>query len=194
MNRAPLNTLLLAMGLATTTGCHSMTTDSASHSGPAGTALRKGPEFRTHAFGAYCYDTQGCRITYGDRREIDQPDHASGPRPDEATQRKVWAGHHIVQARPQTATIEWKARDGTPLHAEIDLGHVFADGRIVHRVPPGEIAHDASFVDPAILLVVDDRTVEVYMRALVPLNHLRDPANRYSDSVDEPVLVMRRTY
>lgn len=172
-----------------------MTTDSASQRSDVSTrGLQKGPVFRSHTFGGYCYDTAGCRITYANRHEVDALDRPSGARPDAAMQRKVWTGHHIVNAVPQIAHVQWKARDGAALSTDVDLGALFADQRIVHNVPAHEVAEGVSFVDPAIVLVVDDRTIEVYMRALVPLNHLRDPSNRYSDSVDEPVLVMRRTY
>lgn len=157
--------------------------------------LKDGPyRFWRHNFGAYCFDTWGCRVTYGPHVVLDQP----------ASERFAPAGaNHLalmdgdlvgLRNFEGPVVIDWHSSDHTPLHAELDLATIFADGLVRYRVPADEIDPEASMPDPDIVIEVDDRTVRVYMKAFVSLKKPRDPGNQATNAVDENVLVFERHY
>lgn len=77
----------------------------------------------------------------------------------------------------------------------VDIGEIFKDRRILHRVPESEIpegwAHNLS---AGIVLEVNDRTVSVYMKAHVATRTPQVPGNRYSDFRADPVLAWSKTF
>ena len=48
--------------------------------------------------------------------------------------------------------------------------------------------------NPDILLEVNDRTINVYMRAFVPTRELQIPGNKYSRFRDDLILAWSKTY
>lgn len=165
------------------------------HFPPTLNRLKDGPyRFWQHNFGAYCFDTWGCRVTYGPHRVLDEPGTARRP-PAGPQHLQLMDGDHVGLKNFQgPVVIDWQAADRTPLHAELDLDAIFADGLVRHRVPASDIDPDASVPDPDIVVEVNDRTIRVYMKALISLKVPRDPANPATRSVDENVLVYERRY
>lgn len=86
-------------------------------------------------------------------------------------------------------TIEWRDKHRRPLQHTFQLDEIFADGRIRHDVPQSRIRQDAPVAKPDIVVEVNDRTLRIYMRALIPLTAPTTPDNPLSDSVDRNVLV-----
>lgn len=163
----------------------------------AGTTAEWPLRFTAHNFGAFSYSTYGCKVVYGDMLRLDDPDaelqisseSLGGKYPE-----NLDAGFLGIANFPPPARVTWRSRDGTPLSAEVDVGEIFADGLIRHNVAREEIPAGTYIGPPAIILVVDDRTVSVYMRARIPTKALQRPGNRYSDFRAELIEVYSRTY
>jgi hypothetical protein len=153
--------------------------------------------FRSHNFGAYCYDTLECHVIYDD---FDHGRHK--PMPSSASRgpdyQKTWRGGYLgIRNFPSPARVTWRSKDGTSHQAEIDIGELFKDELVRHHVPREEVADssDGQYdYDPSILLEVNDRTIRVYMRAFVPTNHLQEPGNARSGSRRDLILVSTHMY
>lgn len=197
-----LRSVVLAVVLACPplllTGCQSAMPNSHTPADARGSSLPGRPSwewplrFRTHNIGVYCYDTYECTVSYAgqwlafDEPQPIEPSSASfGP-----DYRKAFNGSHLgIDNFPAPAEVSWRSKDGQPHAARIDIGAIFADQLIRHRVPRAEIPEDASIPDPDIVLEINDRTINVYMRAFVPTRTLQIPGNRYSDARDDLILV-----
>ena len=130
-------------------------------------------KFKSHKFGAHCYSTYGCKVVYaGLEQRGDDPDElrpsSEGYGP--AYQRN-WSGTHaMIRNYPPPAKVSWRSKDGQAHTAEIDIGELFADETIRHNVKREEMSDviDGEYTsEPAILLEVNDRTIRVYMRAMI---------------------------
>lgn len=129
--------------------------------------------FRTHSFSAFCYDTYGCHVDYAGVDQIDeepdvlQPSSASyGP----DYQRNWRGGHGGIHNFPAPAKVRWRSKDGTAHEAQIDIAKLFADGVVRHNAKREELSDmvDGVYQDaPSIILEVNDRTIRVWMRAMV---------------------------
>lgn len=154
-------------------------------------------KFVRHSFGAYCYDTIGCKVLYAglphgarDENEVSPPASSRG-----RDYRKNWnAGHLALPNFPPPAVVTWRSKDGTAHEAQVDIGGIFKDGLILHDVPREDIREGVSIHNPGIVLEVNDRTINVYMRAFIPTKELQIPGNRYSGHRDDLVLAWTQTY
>lgn len=157
--------------------------------------LKDGPyRFWQHNFGAYCFDTWGCRVVYGPHVVVDQPESRHFPAAGAERLALMHGGYIGLKNFQGPVVIDWRAADRSPLHAELDLAQIFADGRMRYDVPDVEINPDASVPDPDIVLEVYDRTVRVYMKAFISLKRPRDPSNPHTNAVDDNVLVYEHNY
>jgi hypothetical protein len=184
---------LVAMSLAFITGCkHAMSSsnaqsDSASDEFP----LR----FTAHNFDAYCYNTYGCKVLYNNFYHVRDADDKLAEPPETPGEQRYWDGHYLgVVNFPSPAQVTWRSLDGS-LHQEaIDIGDIFKDQRILHNVSLKDIPDRAYIVAPSIILVVNDRTIRVYMRAHIPLKKPAIPGNKYSTFRDDLVLAYTHAY
>lgn len=167
------------------------------HFPPTLNRLVDGPfRFWQHNLGVYCFRTWGCRVEYGDQLIWDKkPDQYERPLEDYPPDlRKRMRGTNIgFRAFEGPLRLRWQDDSKQPLALDLDLGEIFADGLIRHDVPADEINATSSVGNPDIIVEINDRTVRLYMRAFIPLKAPRDPSNRYTNSVDENVLVLERT-
>ncbi|KPN16988.1 hypothetical protein AO715_02555 [Xanthomonas sp. Mitacek01] len=104
------------------------------------------------------------------------------------------AGHVGILNFPEPALVRWSSRDGTPFEVEVDIGDIFRDRLIRHQTPREDIKEGVSILNPDVLLEVNDRTINVYMRAFLPTKELQIPGNKYSGHRDDLVLAWSRTY
>lgn len=151
--------------------------------------------FKRHMFGAFCFDTQGCSVLYN-RFEHGNP-KPTPPKSSLAPDRydEIMIGSYgDLPNFPPPAQLRWRAKDGTELSAEIDLDALFADRLIRHNVPREEIPEDVSMGFTHVLIEIDDRTVSVYTRTLIPTRTEQVPGNRFSTSRNDLIQVWRRTY
>src|SRR3546814_294692 len=95
---------------------------------------------------------------------------------------------------PPPAVVSWRSKDGTPLRAEVDIDKIFKDRLIRHNVAREDIPEKAGVHNPDIVLEVDDRTINVYMRAFVPTKEPQTPGNKHSNFRNDLIKVFSRTY
>lgn len=152
--------------------------------------------FDRHNFGAYCYDTYGCKVLYNDRYVTSQDDNELRPStasvgPDYLD--NLDGGYLGIPNFPSPAVVTWRSKDGVPHEAHIDIGEIFRDEIIRHNVPRGDLPTEtiATLDAPDIVLVVNDRTISIYMRATV---YLRDTSTRRRDRRDDMILAFSQTY
>lgn len=191
------------LGIAFVAGCQPAMTHSTVSDPPAnapnraytGTVADWPLFFTHHLFGAACFDTQTCRVVYNDF-EFGNPGPA-GPAAalsPEAYDRAMTASYGPVARTAPPAVATWRSKDGSELHAEVDIAAIFADGAIRHRVSREEIPDGVSMGSTHVLIEVNDRTISVYTRTMIPTRHEQIPGNRFSAFRDDLVKVYSRTY
>ncbi|WP_235430180.1 hypothetical protein [Xanthomonas albilineans] len=217
-SRAALPLLLTAVFAHSLTGCSRMNTPiNAPTNEPPGIHLignipvdahntvhidtSKPIPFAEHAFGAMCYDTYGCKVLYDGRYEANDPDDVK-----QISSASLGDGYpdnldaHTIGIRnfphfPPPAEVTWRSKDGQPHHALVDLEAIFKDKVILHHVPQDQlppILH--ADISPHIILEVNDRNINVYMRAMVQTTVLQKPGNEYSHFRDDLILAYTKTY
>jgi len=149
--------------------------------------------FMRHNFGIATYALQECSVLYADRL------HTSGPRPaledvHPNSLKAKTANHLMIRNFPSPAVVKWISRDGTPLEAQVDIGEIFKDELVVHETPREQASPYTPMVNPDIVMEINDRTINVYMKAFISLRAPRIPGNRYSNSRSDLVLAWSRTY
>jgi hypothetical protein len=104
------------------------------------------------------------------------------------------AGWGPIANFPPPATVTWRSKDGSSHEAEIDIGEIFKDELIRHNVAREDAMDPASSGMPNIILEVNDRTINVYMRAMIWLKEPRLPGRPHSDYQDDLIKVFSRNY
>ncbi|MBB3229150.1 hypothetical protein FHW69_003802, partial [Luteibacter sp. Sphag1AF] len=151
-------------------GCHTVLQNLA----PSDEIVRHRPNrfpltFSGHNFSAYCFSAWGCKVIYDHMYVVSGLDHVlSGPLrgPDHIQQ--LGAVYTSGDNFPPPVVVTWRSRDGVPHKDSIDLDQIFRDRRIVHDVDEKKISEIAVIANPEILLIVDDRTLSIYMKAFIP--------------------------
>ncbi len=185
-------------------GCHPAMTSPASHSVIAaspvdrpytGTVADWPLFFKRHLFGAFCFDTRGCEVVYDDR------DHGTAEETPSASSLPPERYNALMLARygdlpnfGSPAKLRWRSKDGSEHAAEVDFAQIFADGLIRHRVAREDIAEGVSMGFTHVLLEVNDRTVNVYTRTMIPTRREQVPGNPNSFFRDDLIKVYSRTY
>lgn len=153
--------------------------------------------FIAHDFDAYCFSTYGCKVRYAGYR-VDDPDdvlkvssESLGEKyPDEILN----TGWGPISNFPAPAIVTWRSKDGMSHQAEIDIGEIFKDKLIRHNVAREDISEDSYIPTPGVVLEVNDRTINVYMRAMIFLKEPRFTERPNSDYRDDLIKVFSRTY
>ncbi len=182
------------------TGCQSAMSSSTNTTPPSGHGPYTGTVadwplwFIAHNFGVQCFDTQSCEILY---RGF--PHGSDEPRPSVESygiplEKLLTAGRGPIPNFPPPAVVTWKSKDGTPLRAEIDIGEIFKDKLIRHNVARVDISETSYVPTPEIILEVNDRTINIYMRAMIFLKEPRFADRPHSDYRDDLIKVFSRTY
>ena len=159
---------------------------SASHCTPA-------LKFTKHSFGARCFNTRSCRVDYADFREIDMPNEIS-PAPTTDYIKSLTGTRGGITNFPRPAEINWTSLDGTHLNATIDMRKIFPDECIAHNTLLEDIPEKAYVGSPSILLVVNDRNIQIYIKAMIPLKKLRNPSNPHSDFAWDAISVFSKDF
>jgi hypothetical protein len=172
-----------------------MSTHDSSHSSDTSSQKKADLRFTTHNFAAYCFDTIGCKVLYDNAYEVRNEDGKISPPPHaEDYLTYLDASTLGISNFPPPALVTWRSRDGEAHEATVDIGEIFKDRRILHNVLEKDIPEDADTDGPAIILVVNDRTISVYMRAFIPLKEPTIPGNKYSSGRDDLMLAYSHTY
>lgn len=155
--------------------------------------------FKKHNFEAYCYNTQNCKVVYDNANQTIYATGKPSAAPRSAEYRNKWGGASYLGVRnfPGPAQIEWTSLDGGEHRAQIDLSEIFKDELILHKTPIEEIPEKA-FKGPAgapnIFVEVNDRTVTVYMKMLIPTKEPQIPGNANSRFRDDLIKAWSQTY
>lgn len=197
--RPALRALLLLLAL---TGCLSamaLPSDSSTeHLAPNHFPLT----FKRHDFRAYCYNTIGCEVIYAGNNftRLRSGDVVSPP-PPSPDYREKWgfASYGGIANFPPPARVRWKSSDGVPHEAEVDIGAIFKNELVRYRVPNDEIREGAfpgpgPATDPSIFLEVNDRTINVFMKAFIPTKAEQVPGDKLSDVRTDLILAWTHSY
>lgn len=153
-------------------------------------------KFRAHYFDAYCFSTYGCKVHYRNMLRVEDPDDKikidSGAL--ENYPNMLTAGMGPIPNFPSPAMVTWRSKDGTPHEAEIDIGEIFKDQLIRHNVAREDATDIPTSGTPGIILEVNDRTINVYMRAIIATKELQKPGNRHSDFRNDLIKVFSQSY
>jgi hypothetical protein len=151
--------------------------------------------FHTHSFSGRGYNTLACSLLYnryqfGTQRFGDDGQYHDQPsgQPYAEDWKNDWSGNHSIltdtgETFPGPVEIDWVAMDGSHHQASIDLDTLFKDRLVMHQVAKEEIPESwlatcsLDPISPHLLVEVNDRTVNVYMRATVVTCDTHDPDN-----------------
>lgn len=155
--------------------------------------------FDRHSFGVACYDTYSCKVQYNNHsfgtvfpEDIKErssasygdeyPDHMSG-------------GYLGIRNFPLPAQVTWRDKDGNAHEASVDIAVIFKDQLILHDVPQSQLPPIMTApIYPEIILEVNDRTINVWMRAFIETTVLRKSDNPDSDFRNDMILAYSKTY
>lgn len=161
-------------------------------------------KFKFHNFQAHCYNALGCRVIYNNHDfspypgDQDPNEVASGP-PPSADYHEHWGFASYIGVRnfPPPAKVRWKSLDGVAHEAEVDIGEIFKDELVLHNVPADDMArfYEGPVADePGIFLEVNDRTISVFMKTLIPTKTAQIPGNDRSFARTDLILAWTKTY
>jgi hypothetical protein len=123
--------------------------------------------FDHHNFDYACYEASELSIIYNNHMFNTYNEKKLCPS-KKINDEKYWGGGYGgVSNFPPPAKIKWRAKDGTPLEASIDIGLIFKEQVILHKEDPKQLTkyYDSTPSDPDIILEVNNRTINVYMLA-----------------------------
>lgn len=154
--------------------------------------------FGKHNFGAFCYNTLSCSVVYNNhqftRYSINKP--MSGP--VSADYRSAWGGGYLgIRNFPPPAQVRWISLDGVEREATVDMARIFMNQLVWHKVPKSDMADFYSGPvagEPDVVLEVNDRTVNVYMKMFIPTRAEQIPGNKHSNFRDDLFLAWTHTY
>jgi hypothetical protein len=147
------------------------------------------PIFHKYEFGAFCYNTYGCKVLHANAyHNNDGPEELAPPPPSmEKRLRYMTAGFNPgVPPFPDPVRVTWKSLDGVAHEAVLDLDEIFKGHRLLYKTPEDQISVART---PHILVEINDRTINVYMRTLITL---KDRTERKFD--DDLILAYTHTY
>lgn len=166
--------------------------------------------FHIHGFIFHCYNTLACsgvynRYQFGTRKwSYGIPhDRPSGSPPTD--ERSKWRCRHAIPAKggktfPGPVEIEWTSLDGEEHATSVDLDALFKDRLVLHKVAREEVKESwlktvpIEPVTPDIMVEVNDRTVSVYMQALISTEIEDETGAKVSRLRFDPVLAKSVTY
>jgi hypothetical protein len=188
---------LIVIAAALMTGCHPAMLTQPEKIQPPPETLAVPLRFGRHNFASHCYNTIGCTLIYNGRyQREDGPDRVTPPPPEDLS--RAWNSVEIgIDNFPPPAEIRWKSLDGVQHEAKVDMAAIFKSELIWHKVPKADMAdfyRGPVAGSPDIFLEVNDRTVNVYMKMLVPTRTEQVPGNKYSFGRDDLFLVWTRAY
>lgn len=151
-------------------------------------------KFKKHQFSALCFNTKGCRVEYANFYDVNDPDEKISPAPPADVLSRVGGERLGISNFPEPAKVTWRSLDGVRHAATIDMSAIFRSQCILHDVPREKIAEGIYVPSPSIVLVVNDREISIYMRAMIPLREPSRPNNPHSDVAWTTALAYRQSF
>jgi len=182
------------------TGCHAMDNSPATSQIKPPALTKEVPlRFARHNFGVHCYNVTGCTVLYNGRyQRNDASDEVSRPPPSDPDYAQAWMGGELgIRNFPPPAQVRWKSLDGVAHEAQVDIGAIFKDELIWHKVPKSDMRpffKGPVAGTPDISMEVNDRTINVYIGMTVPTLTEQIPGNKYSYGRHDNFLAWTHTY
>jgi hypothetical protein len=144
--------------------------------------------FFAHNFSATCFDTLECRVLYNNRYDPDDSG-PTGPFTDELRS-NLHAYRMGIANFPAPAEVKWVSKDGVSHSAEIDIGWIFRSSMVLYGpdLNINDVNLQSDPFPPDIYLVVENRSIHVYMRAHVDLRHPTNAQNKLTNYREDLVL------
>ncbi|MEJ7806601.1 MAG: hypothetical protein WKG03_11880 [Telluria sp.] len=188
----------IALSISIISGCQPVMSTNANPSNEPSltdTPLR----FKKHNFEANCYSTLSCSVIYDNFNFNADVTNKESPPPRSTDYKSDWMSASYLGIRnfPSSAEVRWNSMDGVAHEARVDIGEIFKDELILHKVPASEIKpffEGPVAGTPDIFLEVNDRTINVYMRMLIPTKAEQIAGNSNSFFRDDLMLAWSRTY
>lgn len=135
--------------------------------------------FFDHNFSSACFDTVKCRVLYNGRYDTNE-EKPTGPL-TEAILHNL-NGSWLLDSFPSVAQVSWVSKDGVSHEEAVDLGSIFRSKlvRYAEDLDITDVDLSVYYSTPDIILVVEDRSIHVYMKAMIALCHPVDPNNKFS--------------
>jgi len=188
-----INHLAMTAAVALASGCNLSSANWQRHGASRVEDGKLKIPFYDHGFDAKCYDTLRCRVAY-DNAYIVNDGGPSGP--FTKRDRDNLGGHWTIPDFPSLVQVSWTSKDGEDHHAEIDLGEIFHSHLI--RYPDDLDVNDVDLIPysgtPDIILVVEDRSIHVYMMAWIALLNPRYPGREHSNFRHDPVVAYSQKF
>jgi hypothetical protein len=193
--------LLTAAFLLLMTGCHPAMSIQFDPTSQPQISPNKFPlKFVDHDFEPHCYNTLACTVIYNDYDyDLLDAHTPSGPPRSLGYKDRWWpASHGGIRNFPCPAEVHWTSLDGVIHAARVDIGAIFRNERVLYKVPDSEI-RDGIFpqglvAGPSIFLEVNNRTINVYMAAMIPTKREQTPGNKDSDYRADVLLAWTHNY
>lgn len=173
----------------------------ANPSDPADTKDASAPmfplRFAIHDFQVFCYNTLRCQVIYANHNFSPwKAEEEPSPPPRSPDYRDHWplASNIGIRNFPPPVRVRWTSMDGVTHEAEVAIGTIFKDERVLYRVPDSEIPDRSWSGEPGILLEVNDRTINVYMKAFIATKTEQIPGNKYSNAREDVILAWTHMY
>lgn len=144
--------------------------------------------FSEHNFSSACFDTLRCRVLYNNRYVTDDTD-PRGPLTESVLRRLSgrWLG---IKNFPRPIQVSWTSKDGVEHEAEVDIANIF-HSQLVRYAPDLDIRSvdlEGYYFSPDIVLVVENRSIHIYMKAWVWLLQPADENHKRPDFREDMVL------
>lgn len=170
--------------------------------------------FHRHSFRADCFNTLACSIVYDHRefgtrwRDVDAEYDSISPSVPPGWP-ESWDGRGVILVAPEShggmtfpgpVDLQWRSMDGTDHVTAVDLDTIFKDRLVAHNVPKDDIpeawlsSRAADPITPQILMMIDNRTIGIYMRAKVLVKDGTDPADERSHHRADVIRIWSRTF
>lgn len=148
--------------------------------------------FFDHSFSASCYDTLACRVLYENSYVVNE-EEPSGPLTPVI--RKNLRGGWGSLDFPSKAHVAWTSKDGEAHEEDIDLEEIFKSKLVLYspELDVRDVNLHAYYRTPDIILVIENRSIYVYLKTLIPLIKPVDPRNIHSNARIEMVMAYTKT-
>jgi hypothetical protein len=161
--------------------------------------------FDSFSFDVRCYNTLASSIIF-QRQQHALSREIGGPsgQPISPDWKDRWTGGFGVlrdEMPPSPVEVRWTSLDGVRHDVEIDLiNDIFPDLVVLHNVPKEDVNEDWARYEsgktspPDILMEINDRTINVYMKAVVLTKSPPNPDRPDIVGCNDVVLAWTKTY
>ncbi|HEY4090200.1 MAG TPA: hypothetical protein VGN46_01700 [Luteibacter sp.] len=150
--------------------------------------------FRHHGFSAECGNTRSCKVLYANRYQVEELEGGPISPLMDGVIRSARHGQLGIRNFPDPTVVSWKSLDGQSHEAAVDIASIFRNRVVLHADPVEDVDDDGVTGEPMILLVVNDRTVQVFMQSMVFLRKARNDRDRNYKLRQDSVLAYSKTY